>query len=323
MKNTIGALCRCVLLVALVSSTVASAEPMFVLATSLNVRDKPSAKGTLVYVARLGERCELVAPDAAGWSRVDCGGFVGVTKTEFLGKDAPTLGNVTPLFTSAWAKAKEAASKGEDAAGGRYDQAMSLAQRYAQLGGDRPQLRSFLEELFLFQASGPAVGKVYVLNIERECPDLDLCRMLRLTEQLPGVEVSRFTSGDIFAALRGLGDGNFYMVGGSFSGETFSTSVAQYLALSPAMVAALGGKAVADPCPTWSEPGLLCSAPSCDAGVRTCHSCSVGCGANCNSCRNACKVGNYAACATACRATCATCVAACQKSLGDTCAAKP
>jgi len=305
------------------------AEPAWVLASQLNVRDKPNARGALLYVAKAGERCELLGPDAPTWSKVSCSGFVGVTKTEFLGKEAPTLATAKAQFREAWGAARAQPPAEDPAAyasqGKLYDQAMSLAQRYAQLGGPGAELKSFLEDLFLFQAASPRDPTPVRLDIERHCPDIDGCQRAALQHTRAGVRLAEFSARPHYAAVYELKDGSFWLMSGGFSSDdTFLAVVDQHLTLSAALASALGST-TPDACPMWAPQGLLCAGPSgCEGPTRQCHTCKLACGSACNTCRLGCKPSKYDACAGSCTGAYSACVDACSKALADApeCAAK-
>jgi hypothetical protein len=317
---------RVILVGALMLAAAVRAEPAFVQASQLNVRDKPSAKGALLYVAKLGERCEVLGPDAAaGWSKVTCAGFTGVTKTEFLGKDAPTLEAVSAQFTEAWKKAKTFTA-GDDAAaaytsqGKLYDAAMSLAQRFAELGGQPQTLRDFLSDYYLFQAGAPSGGTTIALTIDPNCPDITGCQHVALLHTFPGVEAASFSSRERYATIHALKDGSFWLRSGTFTGDAeFTATVDQHMTLTSAMAKALDSSVGPDQCPQTADHGLLCSAPTtCEAPTRQCHSCKVSCATTCNTCRIGCRPTRYDACAGACTTTYKACVEVCSKALQDT-----
>lgn len=79
---------------------VLAADPLFVTATSLNVRAEPKAAGKLVYVARIAETCTPKgAADKGGWVELDCGPFHGFAKAEFLAAQKPTIEALNQRYT--------------------------------------------------------------------------------------------------------------------------------------------------------------------------------------------------------------------------------
>ncbi|QRK07482.1 hypothetical protein JQX13_47025 [Archangium violaceum] len=69
-------------------ATEPAPEPLYVQASTVNVREKPAPSGTLVGTPRIGTMCTRVSTQE-DWTEVDCAGVRGWVKSEFLAARRP------------------------------------------------------------------------------------------------------------------------------------------------------------------------------------------------------------------------------------------
>lgn len=266
------------------------AAAKFVNATSLNVRAEAKPTGKLVYVARIGEKCDAGAADAKGWATVKCGAFEGVAKAEFLSEESPTLEGLRARFDALDGKEDKAS----------LDERFAVAQRMLALGLAPRLMGEFLSAWFekqntLALESGAALMSI-TPYIPRDTQDAEGSADVSISKQLGTESIcygsTRYETGctrNPHVQGRVLPDGTGWFLAADWqnrSATAFEPYFQYHAIVMPELASALG----VYPPPKDACPMFAAKAGELLGATPAIHSCKLGCAAACNEARLGCKL---------------------------------
>lgn len=317
-------------LLVVVAGQARAAETLFVHASALNLRVKPSASAKARAQVPIGMACDVLARAKDGWAELRCPQGKGFAKLDLLGPKAPEH---AVYFKDGTDKARPLSER------------VNLLQRALALKPADAATRAAFQEVFWAaefdrldraRAAKDTLKSPVSLNSAGGCADVDKCARSALGD---GVEAAwmdqRVRGHDVIHAVL-FADGLLRVRSGEVNGDS-SAVLVQLESLSvppPAVLEALGASNPVDVCipkgPSEGDgPGVLCgweydqncSPDRCwgpfqdckEQAAVTCQACKLECGGGCASCRLKCVGGNRSACVARCVEEMASCAASCQQ----------